>query len=139
MKTLVVRPGTVAPDLGLPVATGIPPRYRAQLLGYVDHDYVVVRECWDGITVFPGPLTQADVDAISDCEPDPSKTEVATISSMMDDFRDAIPASDPAKVKPDIALLVAFAGNASPTNAQAIAAIKAQSRLIASLARRLLR
>jgi hypothetical protein len=140
MKVLVTRPEGPAPDFGIPTVIGVPPRYEDLLREWPsDVPYVVVRECWDDTTAFSGPLTQAEVDALPECSPDPDDEDRRVVSSITEDFRDAIADSDPSRVRPDIALLRAYQGIPSPTGAQTVAAVRAQSRLIAALARRLAR
>ena len=151
MLTLVVRPETEPPDFGIPTSVGVPDRY-ANLLRNTPDDvpYVVVRECWDGLTAYAGPLTQGEVDAIGACspppDPDPARTVLGVLASTpIDrtalttnlDYLSAYLGNAQVQALPQltskmttlIATLTTFYGLASPTAAQTAAATKAEIEL----------
>ena len=158
MKTLVVRPGTDAPDFGLPAATGIPPRYAALLASFIDSavPYVVVLDCWNGLTAYAGPMTQAEVDAIPACppvpDPDPARTlldvlrgqpidltaleaNLGYLAAYLSDANVAAVGQDVTRLHTLVANLAAFYANATPTTAQAVAAVKDQVELTVAVQR----
>jgi hypothetical protein len=157
MLTLVSRPETVPPDFGIPTAVGVPDRYRDLLRNTPDDvPYAVVRECWDGLTAYAGPMTQAQVDAIPACslppDPDPARTlldvlraqpiNLAALEGNLDylaaylgDANVAAVGQDIARLHVLVANLAAFHANATPTTAQAVAAVKDQIELTVAVQR----
>ena len=158
MKTLVVRPETPAPDFGIPTVTGIPPRYAELLASFIDSSvpYVVVQECWNGLTAYAGPMTQAECDAIPACsappDPDPARTlldvlrsepidltaleaNLGYLAAYLSDANVKAVGQDVTRLHTLVSSLAAFYANASPTTAQAVAAVKDQVELTVAVQR----
>jgi hypothetical protein len=138
VKVLIGHHDAAIPDFGIPVLRGLPARYIGTVT-LPDEGYVLVRDCWDGISVYAGPLTQAAVDAIPECGENPDVVEQKTQRTIVERLREVVPASDPDKLLDDIEGLKAYQQLASPTAAQTAAATKAQNRVLAAMVRRLLR
>ena len=149
---VVTTPADLAESLGVGVQIAdIPPAYAGRVL-FPDAGYLVVRETWAGLDILPGPVTPDDIAALPDPGPDPgiaaaeaqarqrsilsalqsSPINVSELEANLDYLAAFVGNSAVAGVPRNTARLadlidtmVEFVANPTPTNEDAVAAIKA--------------
>lgn len=121
---IVYDPDLVSPgSIGLNLPAYPLPENRAAGVPVGPAGWAVVQRCWDGDTILPGPVTQAQVDALPACSMSPDETQAANAATIRSRAASALTAN------------AAFLALATPTAAQTAAQIRALTRQVDGLIR----